>query len=165
VAPFRSTLEEAAVADLVLHVVDSTHPSWEEHLRVGDEVLEDLGVDPERVLVVLNKIDLGVPMRPKPGVRCRGSVPVSALSGEGVDELRETARSALLSAPDVAILRVPLQEAEMVRRAVELPHQIARRFEHESVQLAMRVDKSSLSDHGLEPYRIHSWTPACGEGG
>ena len=44
VAPFRSTLEEAVDADLVLHVVDVSHPSWEEHLRVGDEVLEGLGV-------------------------------------------------------------------------------------------------------------------------
>ncbi len=58
VAPFRSTLEEATVADLVLHVVDASHPTWEEHLVVGEEVLESLGVERERTLVVLNKIDL-----------------------------------------------------------------------------------------------------------
>ena len=45
VAPFRSTLEEKADADIVLHVVDVAHANWEEHLHVGDEVLTDLGVE------------------------------------------------------------------------------------------------------------------------
>jgi GTP-binding protein HflX len=58
VAPFRSTLEEAVGADIVLHVVDVAHPAWEEHLRVGEETLDDLEVEPERVLVVMNKLDL-----------------------------------------------------------------------------------------------------------
>ncbi len=165
VAPFRSTLEEAAAADLVLHVVDSVHPSWEEHLEVGDEVLEELGVEPERILVVLNKIDLGTPARPRSGIRNLGSVAVSAVTGAGVEELKETVRAALLSAPDVAILRVPLDEAEMVRRAVELPHQLAQRFDDQVVQLALRVDSHSLSESGLEPYRVRRWEAAAGDGG
>ena len=165
VAPFRSTLEEAAVADLVLHVVDSTHPAWEEHLGVGDEVLEDLGVDPERILVVLNKIDLGRPGRPRIGVRNLGSVAVSATTGAGVEEFKNTIRTALLSAPDVAILRVPLDEPEMVRRAVDLPHQLAQRFDDDTVQLALRVGLNSLNESGLESYRIGSWEAVGGDGG
>jgi GTP-binding protein HflX len=165
VAPFRSTLEEAAAADLVLHVVDSVHPSWEEHLQVGDEVLEDLGVEQERILVVLNKIDLGQPGRPRAGLRNIGLAAVSAATGAGIEELRDAIRMALLSAPDVAILRVPLDEAEMVRRAVDLPHQLARRFEENSVQLAMRADRRSLSECGLERFRVHHWEAAGGDGG
>ncbi len=165
VAPFRSTLEEAAAADLVLHVVDSVHPSWEEHLKVGDEVLEGLGVDPERILVVLNKIDLGQPGRPGGGTRNIGLAAVSAATGAGIEELRDSIRAALLSAPDVAILRVPLAEAEMVRRAVDLPHQLARRFEDQTVQLAMRVDRGSLSEYGLERFRIQRWEAPGGDGG
>jgi GTP-binding protein HflX len=165
VAPFRSTLEEAAVADLVLHVVDSVHPSWEEHLKVGEEVLADLGVEPERILVVLNKIDLGQPGRPRGGIRNIGLAAVSAATGAGIEELRDGIRAALLSAPDVAILRVPLEEAEMVRRAVDLPHQLAQRFEEDTVQLAMRATPGSLSDRGLETYRIKRWEPVGGDGG
>ena len=144
VAPFRSTLEEAAVADLVLHVVDAAHPAWEEHLLVGEEVLEDLGVAPESILVVLNKIDLAKPGRPRGGHRNIGPIAVSATTGAGIEELRTVIRTALLAAPDVAILRVPLEEAEMVRRAVELPHQLAQRFDEDTVQLAMRADPKSL---------------------
>jgi GTP-binding protein HflX len=165
VAPFRSTLEEAAAADLVLHVVDSVHAAWEEHLQVGNEVLEDLGVAPERILVVLNKIDLGQPGRPRGGLRTAGQAAVSAATGAGIEDLRTQIRTGLLSAPDVAILRVPLDEAELVRRAVDLPHQLAQRFEEHTVQLAMRAAPGSLSDRGLETYRIKRWEPIDGDGG
>lgn len=165
VAPFRSTLEETALADLILHVVDASHPVWEEHLRVGDEVLEGLGAERERVLVVLNKIDLVVPGRPRTTVRSAGTAAVSAATGEGIEALKDAIRTALLSAPDVAILRVPLEKAELVRRAVALPHQLARRFEEASVQLAMRVDRRSLSENGLEPYRVRQWDGRTVDGG
>ena len=163
VAPFRSTLEEAVDADLVLHVVDVSHPSWEEQLRVGDEVLEGLGVDRERELIVLNKIDLVGGRRPfAPGGR--RAVNVSAVSGEGMDDLRSAIRSTLLSGPGVAILRVPLDQAEMVQRAVNLPHQLARRYLDETVELAMRVDEWRLIESGLDSFRVTEWGRP-GEGG
>ena len=57
VASFRSTMEEAVAADLVLHVIDASHPQFEEQRAVGEQVLKDLGVDDARVIDVLNKID------------------------------------------------------------------------------------------------------------
>jgi GTP-binding protein HflX len=159
VAPFRSTLEETADADLVLHVVDVAHPAWEEHLEVGREVLGELGVDPERVMVVLNKIDL-LEDRSPPHLPDGGeAVGVSARTGAGIDALRDAIRGALLSAPDVAFLKVPLDQAEMVRRAVSLPHQLARRFGDDAVRVAMRVDPRRLEEAGLEPYRVTEWEP------
>ena len=84
VASFRSTLEEITQADLVLHVVDRSHPQWREHMRVGEAVLTDLGVDMSRVSPVFNKMD-----------RCgtdhagnNGRFPVSAQSGEGIKALK-----------------------------------------------------------------------------
>ena len=98
VAPFRSTLAETVDADLVLHVVDVAHPAWEEHLRVGDEVLEGLGVSRENELIVLNKTDLVAGPLPKaPGGR--GSVAVSAVTGDGVGKLKTVIRDRLLTAP------------------------------------------------------------------
>jgi GTP-binding protein HflX len=156
IAPFRSTLEEAVDADLVLHLVDAAHPSWEEHLRVGDEVLEGLGVDRKRVMVILNKIDLLTGRRPVPPGGRTGPA-VSAVSGEGVTELRAAIRTKLLSGPDVAILRVPLEQAEMVQRAVNLPWQLARRYREETVELAMRVDLWRLAETGLDDFRVAEW--------
>jgi GTP-binding protein HflX len=158
VAPFRSTLEEAVVADLVVHVVDAAHPTCEEHLRVGEEVLDGLGVERERVLVVLNKIDLLNGAHRRMRAPQNGSVRVSAVTGEGLAEFKTAVRTLLLSAPDVAIVRVPLEEAELVQRAVSLPHQLARRFRDESVDLAMRIDPLLLVEAGLDRYRIPGWS-------
>jgi len=165
VAPFRSTLEEATDADLVLHVVDATHPTWEEHLRVGQEVLDGLEVDRDRTLVVRNKIDLLGPAASGAGSRLFGSVAVSALTGDGIGQLRAAIRGTLLSAPGVAILRVPLEEAELVRRAVSMPHQLARRFDDGTVELALRVDPRFLVEAGLDGYQVPSWRGGGSDGG
>jgi GTP-binding protein HflX len=157
VAPFRSTLEEAADADLVLHLVDGAHPNCDEHLTVGDEVLEGLGVDRDRILVVVNKIDLlpeGRPVATPSGSR---GVPVSAVTGAGLDDLRTAIRRQLLSAPGVAFLRVPLEEADMVARAIRLPHQLAKRFRERAVELAMRIDGRRLTEAGLDPFKVDEW--------
>ena len=58
VASFRATLEEAAQADVLIHVIDASHPYWEEHVAVVDEVLDGLGVSDRPLLHVFNKMDL-----------------------------------------------------------------------------------------------------------
>ncbi len=58
VASFRATLEETRDADLLLHVVDASHPLWEEQRMVVDQVLLELGLAEQPVLLVFNKIDL-----------------------------------------------------------------------------------------------------------
>ena len=165
VAPFRSTLEEATEADLVLHVVDVAHPSWEEQLAVGDEVLEGLGVERERALVVLNKVDLLPAQQPTWLPAGRTSVAVSAITGKGLEELSRLARRALLAAPEVTFLRVPLDEAEAVQRAVRLPHRLAQRFDEQALELALRVNGRQLADAGLDAYRVAAWRPAEKDGG
>ncbi len=165
VAPFRSTLEEATEADLVLHVVDASHPNCHDHLEVGDEVLEGLGVERDRTLVVANKIDLLAGGESVQARLTRRGVAVSALTGAGVEALRAAIRRELLSAPGVAFLRVPLDQTELVERAVNLPHQLARRFGDRVVELAMRVDGRRLTEAGLEGFRVTEWEPASSEGG
>ncbi|CAN5903065.1 GTPase HflX [soil metagenome] len=57
VASFRATLEESAEADLLLHVIDISHPTWEEQKTVVEEVLAGLGLAERRTALVFNKID------------------------------------------------------------------------------------------------------------
>lgn len=57
VASFRATLEETREADLLLHVIDASHPGWEEQRTVVEDVLADIGVRETPVLYVFNKID------------------------------------------------------------------------------------------------------------
>jgi GTP-binding protein HflX len=58
VASFRATLEETREADLLLHVVDASHPDWEEQLSVVQAVLSDLGLAERPVLLIFNKMDV-----------------------------------------------------------------------------------------------------------
>ncbi len=85
VASFKSTLGEIAAADLVLHVVDRSHPQWEEQAAVGEQVLADLGVEAERVLTLYNKVDRLDPA--EAAGRNGQGVWVSATTGEGLTEL------------------------------------------------------------------------------
>ena len=89
VSSFRSTLGEIADADLVLHVIDRSHPRWREQQEVAEGVLDDLKVDRTRVVPVFNKSDLVSPLEPRDG-----GLWISARTGEGIAELRaEVARS------------------------------------------------------------------------
>ena len=58
VASFRATLEEAREADVLLHVIDASHPEWEEQVAVVEEVLGELDLADRPVIMVFNKIDL-----------------------------------------------------------------------------------------------------------
>jgi GTPase len=57
IASFRATLEEASEADVLLHVIDGSHPRWEEQKAVVEEVLAELDLDDVPVALVFNKID------------------------------------------------------------------------------------------------------------
>lgn len=89
VASFKSTLEEVTEADLVLHVVDASHPKADDQREVAEAVMEDLGVDPDRVLLVWNKVD-----RLHHAPQDQG-VAVSALNGQGLEDLRRVIRQKL----------------------------------------------------------------------
>jgi GTP-binding protein HflX len=95
VASFRSTLEEARHADLLLHVVDASHPEALLQVQTVFEVLEEIGVNCENVLLVLNKVDRITDRTQIDILRSRfpDTVSISAATGEGMQQLEEeTAR-------------------------------------------------------------------------
>ncbi|MGH3003861.1 MAG: GTPase HflX [Gaiellaceae bacterium] len=88
---FASTLEETLVADVILHVVDASTTDEEQDRQVAavDEVLHEIGAGELPIAVVLNKIDRVDPLgRRRLANRFPGAPQVSALTGEGLDELR-----------------------------------------------------------------------------
>lgn len=119
VASFRATLEEVAEADLLLHVIDASHPSWEEQRLVVDDVLADLGVAELPMVYVFNKMD-ALPLDQRVALRERienlapGSIFVSALASDQLDPLRETLRAALRARrPEVELL-VPMTQGKLL---------------------------------------------------
>lgn len=88
---FKSTLEEAAFADFIIHVLDITNPNIMHHHAVTLEVLEDLGVKDKKIITVLNKMDaLGDDSIESLNLfKYPNSVKISTYTGLGVDELKE----------------------------------------------------------------------------
>ena len=91
VASFKSTLEEARHADLLLHVVDAGDPAAERQIQTVNQVLDEIGVSHEHTLLVLNKIDACQDRSTVDILRAHHaeSVSVSALKGTGLDRLAE----------------------------------------------------------------------------
>jgi GTP-binding protein HflX len=114
VAAFRATLEELEDADLLLHVLDISHPHSAEHAQVVASTLQDLGVVDRPTILALNKIDLlehdGRPVRSLAeaeellagaGAGPMNVVPVSATRAWGLDDLLETIESGIDGALEV----------------------------------------------------------------
>ena len=104
VAAFRATLEEASESDILLHVVDVTHPKAPEQTQVVEQTLKELGLDGRPRILVLNKVDLlgtqdddAATEMPGPGFRSKPTVLVSAVKGWNLDVLLHRVESLLVA--------------------------------------------------------------------
>jgi len=115
---FRSTLEEAKDADLVLHVVDGSDADPQAQLSAVREVLAEIGANNVPELVVINKIDDADPLALKAlQLRERDAVLVSAKTGEGIDALRAAIEERLPERDNLVRVSVPYSRGDLVARA------------------------------------------------
>jgi len=105
---FKSTLEEAVYSDAIIIVADASDPLVEDHIRIVDEILAELGASEKPTIIAYNKIDKleGRNTAPKTD---RVSVEVSALTHEGLDNLRECLKTMLFRVKAQYRLRIPFQ--------------------------------------------------------
>jgi GTP-binding protein HflX len=121
VASFRSTMEEAVAADVVLHVIDGSHPQFEEQREIGHEVLASLGVDRNAVIEVYNKVDLAEGAQQWfPVPHGNDAVVVSALTGRGIERLLQLLRDRELAGGEVLHLEIPHAESRLAARLHEV---------------------------------------------
>jgi len=114
VASFRATVEEAQEADLLLHVIDASHPGWEEQLDVVEK--ETMSVSPKRVIHVFNKADL----LPDPEAflaMVRERYPHAILTSAttlGIEDLRRALRTSAQALRPIAEIRVPVTDGKLL---------------------------------------------------
>ncbi|WP_028647205.1 GTPase HflX [Nocardiopsis sp. CNT312] len=120
VEAFRSTLEEASDADLILHVVDGSHPDPEEQIRAVHEVFAEIEAGDVPELIVVNKVDSAAPDVLK-ALRTRypDVVEVSARTGEGIPALVDRLAGALPELAREVRALVPYSRGDLVARAYE----------------------------------------------
>ncbi|GHD14485.1 GTPase HflX [Nocardiopsis kunsanensis] len=120
VEAFRSTLEEVSDSDLVIHVVDGSHPDPEEQVRAVHEVFADIDATDVPELVVVNKVDAADPDTLK-ALRTRypGVIEVSARTGQGVSELITRLAESLPELAHEVRALVPYSRGDLVAKAYE----------------------------------------------
>jgi GTP-binding protein HflX len=135
VAAFRSTLEEVTEADLLVHVVDLSHPNREEQMAAVEEVLDELGAGDKQVVVAFNKLDrlnladetqateLAALLAEYPN-----SVAISALRGRGIAELAAAVDRALKHHMLAVDVLIPYTRGDLVALVHE--HGFVEREEH-----------------------------------
>ena len=155
VEAFRSTLEEVAESDLILHVVDGAHPDPEGQLAAVREVLAEIGADGVPELVVINKSDAADPLVvARLLAREPHAVVCSARTGAGIPDVL-AALEADLPRPQVEVsVLVPYERGDLVSRL----HERGEVLESEHVADGTRVHARVNSDlaAALEPYATTS---------
>lgn len=154
VAAFKSTLEEATQADILIHVIDSSHPMAEEQAAASFEVLKELGASKKPIITLLNKID-----RNQNGVilnKLRMSYPktvrVSALNHTGFDDLQEAMIEELAAQRKTLHLIIPQSDYSLVSAVIREGNVLSKEYEHNDVIL--KVDLPPHLVRKVEKYKV-----------
>jgi GTP-binding protein HflX len=138
---FKATLEEVVEADLLLHVVDLSHPRLDEHMEAVEGVIKELGAYGKQTLIIFNKID-ALADRDLAKVyleKFPGSVAISARTGEGMNEMIPALQSILGSWRLRCRYRVPQSESALLAEVHRVGHVLELRYEGEFAELLAHV--------------------------
>jgi len=141
VEAFKATLEEVVEADLLLHVVDASHPRAEEQIAAVNAVLKEIRADDKPTLMVLNKVDKfenGFAL-----ARLRelhpDAVAVSATEGIGLDELLAEIGARIRPERELLNLRIPHAQAGVIARLYEVAQVLERRYTAAAARFTVRL--------------------------
>ena len=153
VEAFRSTLEEVGDSDVLLHVVDGSHPDPEGQISAVREVLADVGGDTLTEIIVINKADIAEAEVIDRLTRAnKHAVVVSARTGEGLDRLLQVVAEALPK-PDVVVdVLIPYDRGDLVSRLHEYGEILDSEHTEHGTRVRAKVHKHALGD--LAAYQI-----------
>ncbi len=149
VASFRATLAEAREADLLLHIIDASHPAWEEHRDVVDGVLAELGLSERPMRYLMNKVD-AIPADELQAVRDRvgnlspDSLFVSALQPGGLDPLRTMLRAAMRRQRPILEIRIPAANGRLIAEIHREGEVLEQRTDEDVLVVRARLDERTI---------------------
>ena len=142
VEAFKATLEEVVQADLLVHVVDTSHPEAEEQIQSVDAVLKEIGAEGKPTLMVFNKIDQLNGSREVLSrflERHPRGVAIAATTGEGIPALLAELSSQLRPIREFIELSVPHDQAGVIARLHEVGQVIERDYNGETARFKARI--------------------------
>lgn len=149
VASFRATLAEAKEADLLLHVIDASHPVWEEHRDVVDGVLAELGLSERPLRYVLNKMDALPPeeadaLRARVGNLSPDSLFASAVAPGGLDDVRTMLREAMRKQRPLLEIRIPAANGRLLAEVHREGEVLDQRTDDDMMIVRARLDERAI---------------------
>jgi GTP-binding protein HflX len=142
VAAFRATLEETINADILLHLVDVSNPDWEIQMDAVDETLAGLGAQDVPDLILLNKVDIADPEFVAEAKRAfPDAIPISALNGDGIDDLLAAMKKKLSGRLKSLTVLVPYDKSQLVESAYGQGRIIRKDYREDGIYL-----EAELSD-------------------
>jgi GTP-binding protein HflX len=155
VESFKATLEEVVEADLLLHVVDISHPQADEQIAAVNTVLKELGVQEKPTLMIFNKIDRfqmnGEFARYRE--RFPQAVAISAKTGDGISELLHEIGLALRPIRDFVELQIPHDRPELMARLHEVAQVVERNYKGRAARFKARIPPHLRRE--FEPFIAH----------
>jgi GTP-binding protein HflX len=146
VEAFKATLEEVVRADLLLHVVDISHPQAEEQIAAVNAVLAEIGAGEKTTLMVFNKMDRLNPEGTGAGgalnrlqERHQNAVTISATTGEGIASLLAEIGTQLRPKREFLELRVPHEQAAVIARLHQVGQVISRSYRGPAARFKARI--------------------------
>lgn len=151
---FKATLEEVSEADLLIHVVDISHPRVDEHIDAVNAVLKELDALGKQTLLVFNKVDAVQNAELVSAYRARfpRSVAISARTGGGVSTLVQALQDDVGSWRLRSEFRVPLAESSLIAEIHRVGRVLQLRYEDEVAVIVAHVPPQM--DQKLRPFRL-----------
>ncbi len=152
VEAFKSTLEQAADADILLNICDASSPECGEHLRVTEDLLQSLGAGDSPVIPVMNKWDAVEDEESVP--RLAGAVRISALSGEGIHQLLQAVEENMPEKTFDVDLLLPFSKSGLAARLRDEGAVLSEEYVAEGLRLTARVDQrlySPVKEYDINP--------------
>jgi GTPase len=141
VEAFKATLEEVVQADLLLHVVDISHPQAEEQIAAVNSVLNEIGAGEKPTLMVFNKMDQlnGGGILNRLSEKYPNAVAISAKTGEGIATLLAEIGTQLRPSREFLQLRIPHEQAAVIARLHAVGQVLERRYTGKLAKFKVRI--------------------------
>ena len=140
IAAFRATLEEVLEADLLLHMVDASHPRFVEQMTAVNDVLRQLSADSKPTIMVYNKIDsVDAQYVIEELVRAPSSIAISALSGQGLPQLLELIEQYLKRTKVDIELTIPYNNTGIISQIYDSGDVLGTDYREDAIYITLSV--------------------------
>lgn len=138
---FRSTLEEAKYADIILHVVDASNPQMDKQMYIVYDTLRNLEVEGKKIITAFNRTDrIGQP-EPLHDFRAERTVHISAKYGDGLEDLKNILEEILREEKDFLECTIPYRDAGVIQKIREKGELLSEEYREDGIFVRAWVPK------------------------